>query len=156
MLAYMIHWRWKWTCNLDEKMENYFMMMDFLHKFICQDNEEYSVVIEDDELVAYAYLLNGEIIVGDIWLYNQAPTPVNTIWNEEDMPFLNPSEFVKHNIEPITDKNEISLKWVLKIDMEVDYVLIEIRKELIAKLSEGANPGWSNCVIKDGPLAKVL
>lgn len=38
----------------------------------------------------------------------------------------------------------------------VDYVLINIRGELIAKLSEGANPGWSTCIIKDGPLAKVL
>lgn len=131
-------------------------MTDFLHKFSCQGNAEYSVVIEDDELVAYAYLFKGEIIVGDIWLYNQAPTPVNTEWNQDDMPFLNPFEFVKHNLEPITDKNEIALKWVLKKDMEVDYVLIKIKGELIAKLSEGANPGWSTCVIKDGPLAKVL
>jgi hypothetical protein len=131
-------------------------MTDFLHKFSCQYNEEYSIVIEDDELVSYAYLFKGEIIVGDIWLYNQAPTPVNTIWKEEDMPFLNPFEFVKLNIQPITDKNGISLKWVLKSNMEVDYVLIKIRKELIAKLSEGANPGWSTCVAKDGPLARVL
>jgi len=131
-------------------------MSDFFCQFHCRGNEEYSVIIEDNELVAYAYLYKGEIIVGDIWLYNQASTPVTSEWNKEDMPFLNPLEFVKNNIEPIKDKNEIALKWVLKKDKEVDYVLIKIRKELIAKLSEGATPGWSTCVIKDGPLAKVL
>lgn len=131
-------------------------MSDLFYQYHCKDNEEYSVIIEDDELVAYAYLCKGEIIVGDIWLYNQASTPVTSEWNKEDMPFLNPLEFVKDNIEPIMDENEIALKWVLKRDKEVDYVLIEIRKELIAKLSERATPGWSTCVIKDGPLAKVL
>lgn len=131
-------------------------MSDFFYQFHCKDNEEYSIIIEDDELVAYAYLYKEEIIVGDIWLYNQASTPMTSEWNKEDMPFLNPLEFVKNNIEPINDKNEIALKWVLKEDKELDYVLIKIRKELIAKLSEGATPGWSTCVIKDGPLAKVL
>lgn len=131
-------------------------MSEFFHQFHCHDNEEYSVIIEDDELVAYAYLYKGESIVGDIWLYNQALAPVTVEWNKEDMPFLNPLEFVKNNIDPITDKNEIVLKWVLKKDNEVDYVLIKIRQQLIAKLSEGATPGWSTCVIKDGPLARIL
>lgn len=127
-----------------------------MRKFNCPDNKEYSIIIEDDKKVAYAYLFKGEIIVGDIWLYNHAPTPVDTVWKKKDMPFLNPLEFVKNNIEPIKEIDEITLKWVLKKDREVDYVLIKIRKELIAKLSEGATPGWSTCVIKDGPLAKVL
>lgn len=131
-------------------------MSEFFHQVHCKDNEEYSVIIEDDGVVAYAYLFKGEIIVGDIWLYNQASTPASSKWNKEDMPFLNPSEFVKNNISPITDKNEIAIQWVVKQDTEVDYVLVEIRKELIAKLSEGATPGWSTCVSKDGPLAKVL
>ncbi|MEL6732644.1 MAG: hypothetical protein AAFP83_16055, partial [Bacteroidota bacterium] len=35
-----------------------------------EKNPAYAVVIEDDQKVAYAYLLHQGKIVGDVWLYN--------------------------------------------------------------------------------------
>ena len=52
-----------------------------------------AVVIEDDERVGYAYLIDsrGEIC-GDVWLYNRCPAPAEPEWNDpgndpSDAPF---------------------------------------------------------------------
>ena len=44
----------------------------------------YSVVIEDDGRVAYAYLLHDDEIVGDVWLYNHGPAPAEPEWRSPD------------------------------------------------------------------------
>ncbi|WP_312524538.1 hypothetical protein [Sphingobacterium multivorum] len=75
--------------------------MGSLTKYISNDHPEFAVLIEDDDKVCYAYLLNEERIVGDIWLYNSVPTPSEPEWHKRDnLPFLNPAAFVKENLEP--------------------------------------------------------
>ncbi|TDQ09202.1 hypothetical protein [Pedobacter metabolipauper] len=131
-------------------------MTEFYNQFFCEDNPQYSVTIEDDGKVAYAYLFKDSGIIGDIWLYNQDPTPEITSWNKHDMPFLNPKEYIKYNIEPIISVNEINLSWSILENNDIDEVLIYINNKLIAKLTPGSTPGWSTCVLKNGPLAMVL
>jgi hypothetical protein len=133
-------------------------MTEFFLNVVCVQNEHYSVVIEDDGRVAYAYLRNGEEIIGDIWLYNQSPSPLDPKWEfDEENPFLNPQEFIKENIAPLLDDDEVDLIWKLSDDTEVLHeVEVIIRNRLIVKLSPGSCPGYSNFVIKDGPLGKVL
>lgn len=119
-------------------------------------NSVYSVIIEDDNRVAYAYLLKGDVVIGDVWLYNQIEAPLNQEWKVQDMPFVNPLKFIKTDIStlPINSANEVSCKWCEAIDGEIE-VVISIRNSIIAKISPGSNPGWSTIVSQDGPLAKV-
>ncbi|WP_146186662.1 hypothetical protein [Pedobacter sp. HMWF019] len=132
-------------------------MKEFYDQFPCMLNDVYSVIIEDDGKVAYAYLLKENNVIGDVWLYNQAQTPLIANWTDKkELPFLNSKEFIKQQIEPINDSYEIDLEWSVSNDLAVDKVLIYIRKELIAKLTPGSMPGWSAVVVKDGPLARVL
>jgi hypothetical protein len=133
-------------------------MSEFFSEWFCNFNTSYSLAIEEDGRVAYAYLMNEEDIIGDIWLYNQISTPIKVDWEDvEAMPFLNPEEYVKVHVPPIAHADEIALQWVSNDhDNSVKEVSIYIRQKLIAKLSPGSTPGWSTTVIKDGPLAKVL
>jgi len=128
-------------------------MTEFYDQFFCECNVEYSIIIDDDGRVAYAYLYKGNDIIGDVWLYNQAATPIFTHWNQEDMPFLNPKEYIKDEIDPILNTNEVKLEWSVS-NNRIQSVLIFIRKNLVARLEPGSTPGWSKCVSKDGPLAK--
>ncbi len=115
-------------------------MTEFYKQYFCPDNEVYSVIIEDDGKVCYAYLLTGEDIVGDIWLYNQQITPESTNWKDQNnMPFLNPKKFVGENIKPIDNENEISIKWDYK--KELSKVELFVRDESVAILKIGALPG---------------
>ena len=128
-------------------------MTEFYDQFFSEYDEEYSIIIDDDGRVAYAYLYKRNDIIGDVWLYNQATTPTFTQWNKEDMPFLNPKEYIKDEIDPILNSNEVKLEWVTS-NYSIDSVLIFVRNNLVAKIAPGFTPGWSTCVSKDGPLAK--
>lgn len=131
-------------------------MSQFYKQILWKENSRYAIIIEDDGKVAYAYLMLDNKIIGDVWLYNQAPTPQLTTWKEGDMPFLNPEEFVRENIRPIIDEDSIEIEWIRLKGSQPDKVEIFIERKLIASISSGSNPGWSTLVKKDGPLAKLL
>ena len=131
-------------------------MSEYYDQIFCEIHEEYSIVIEDDGRVCYAYLLQDDKIIGDIWLYNQSDAPSKTEWRREDMPFLNPREFLKDGIvlKPITSDKEIGLEWVFSDKSGVlDQVRIFIHGLLTAIVKPDSKPGWSVNVVKDGPLA---
>jgi hypothetical protein len=131
--------------------------MGSLTKYVSNDRPEFAVLIEDDDKVCYAYLLNEEKedkIVGDIWLYNHAPTPMEPEWySRENLPFLNPAEFVKENLEPFDAWSPVEVTWDFGEEIVAKIFLSE---RLIAKLAAGASPGWSSLVTKDGPLAQKM
>jgi len=131
-------------------------MSEFFVSIVCDDCEEFSVVIEDDGRVAYAYLLENTAIIGQVWLYNQVDTPKETTWDEDQMPFLNPLEFVGDSflIKPIEDNVAVQVKWKYLDTNKSIEAHVFIRKELVAILRPNAEPGWSLMVNKDGPLAK--
>jgi hypothetical protein len=129
---------------------------EFFQQYICQTQPEFSVVIEDNGKVAYAYLLETDKIMGDVWLYNQAPTPTKNEWRKEDRPFLNPIIYLKDSavFQPLKDLSEIDVAWT-SLDNNIRAIL-NIRHQITVVLEKGAKPGWSNQVRIDGPLAKVL
>ncbi|WP_374951629.1 hypothetical protein [Mucilaginibacter sp.] len=65
-------------------------MSVFSAQYYCEFDRFFSVKIEDDGRVAYAYLMQGNDEVADVWLYNLAAAPVASFWNEADKPFVNP------------------------------------------------------------------
>ena len=123
----------------------------------CEFDSHYSVAIEDDGRVAYAHLYEGEDIVGDVWLYNQQEPPATSFWLPEDMPFLNPKQYLAKDasIKPIANEQEIRWEWTESKDDGTIEVGIYIRDKFIASVAVGSKPGWSVLVARDGPLAYV-
>ena len=109
-----------------------------------------AVIVEVDDRVAYAYLLENDEIVGDVWLYNVAPTPETVDWRDRDaMPFLNPRSFCSD--EPAPDlRQDVECRWV------EDAVEICAGGIVVGRLAAGAKPGWSRMARMDGPLARTL
>lgn len=131
-------------------------MSNFFDQFFCEEDKMYSIIIEDDTKVAYAYLLKGENVVSDVWLYNSEETPKNIDWNDIDnAPFLNPSTYANNVKEKIGKETleSIDIQWSI---LETIKVKISLKNGIIVVLEEGKLPGWSNNVIKSGPLALKL
>ncbi|MDP4259911.1 MAG: hypothetical protein Q8937_16915 [Bacteroidota bacterium] len=131
-------------------------MSEFFERSFCTQCEQYSVIIEDDGNVCYGYLMDGDQIIGDIWLYNQSLTPQKTEWKKSEMPLLNTADFFDPRKQPlpIQSRNEINIVFVLSNDFDLlKYAKIYIRNSLVAILKPNAKPGWSTIVTKDGPLA---
>lgn len=132
-------------------------MTEFYNQYFCGEINMFSVIVEDDGRVAYAYLMKHTTIVGDVWLYNQEKAPDQIDWNNKELtPFLNPKEYVGENIQPVRFSEEITPEWSLTKEKRLYFVSIIINNKLIAKLSEESKPGWSSLVVKNGPLAKIL
>ncbi|MBC8045942.1 MAG: hypothetical protein H7Y00_04055 [Fimbriimonadaceae bacterium] len=132
-------------------------MSEFFDQFFFDKAPIYSIIIEDDGRVAYAYLLKNGDIVSDVWLYNQLEAPINSEWKKSDMPFLNPQKFLQDvSILPILDLNEVNIKWINSEFNKLLFADIYIREKFIARLKEGLKPGWSAIVKLDGPLAKIM
>ena len=117
----------------------------------------YSAVFEDDGKVAYAYLLEDGRIVGDVWLYNAAPTPDEPEWRDRSKaPFLNPRRFASAEpFRPATEEADVDLSWTK--DPEGNLILrISLHGAYHAMLTPGSKPGWCRLAVNDGPLASVL
>lgn len=111
-----------------------------------------AVVLEDDGRVAYAYLLDDEKIVADVWLYNVAPTPDEPEWrNPSRMPFLNPLGFCAPHAFRLSRQTSVECRWLGDGTVEVVFDRV-----LFARLRHGSKPGWSRFAAQPGPLAKPL
>lgn len=136
----------------------YISMDTFFEQIFWDINNRYSIIIEDDDRVAYAYLLYNKQIIGDVWLYNRIPSPTTVNWNKTEMPFLNPVSFIKNIDFEIPQKTikEYDFDWMGNENNDLLKVKIYIKQKLTAIIAPGSKPGWSINVKKDGPLAKVL
>jgi hypothetical protein len=129
----------------------------FLRQYF-SENHEYSVLVEDDGRVSYAYLLDADgKICGDVWLYNRCLPPNEPEWTDrEEAPYANAAAYIDDAVELTlpASADEILIEW----DRRKDQCLaaIFVRAKLVAKVGDGTKPGWSVLAAKDGPLAKVL
>lgn len=112
----------------------------------------WSLVVEDDGHVAYAYLRDDERIVGDVWLYNVDPAPDHTRWKDQPRrPFLNPQVFCSARSLPrLSSSSDIRAIW------DGGEVTLVVDGRHWAKLAPGSKPGWSILAARSGPLAKPL
>jgi hypothetical protein len=126
----------------------------FLMRWHSPDGD-YAVDIEDDDRVAYAYLLQGERIVADIWLYNAEATPTEPEWaDREKLPFLNPASFAfENNLGPIRGEDDVEVLW--STDGKVS-ALVRLFGIDWAILAPGAKPGWCRLAKRNGRLANLL
>jgi hypothetical protein len=128
--------------------------MGYVRQFV---HGGWKIVVEDDDRVAYAYLLHEGRIVADVWLYNRTPAPQRPPWQEPkgQMPFLNSAHHVHVGgsvRSPTPDA--ISVLWPDGTQSDLS-ITVCIDNDPIAWLAPGAKPGWSALVKRDGPLARA-
>lgn len=111
-----------------------------------------SVVIEDDDRVAYAYLKQLGEIVADVWLYNVIAPPDENTWTDKaQMPFLNPKKYcTQEEFRRITPDVHVTCTLLS------EHVEVRVEGQLLARLRPGIKPGWSRLARISGPLAKPL
>ncbi|MBD1364047.1 hypothetical protein IDJ77_09525 [Mucilaginibacter sp. ZT4R22] len=131
-------------------------MAAFYLSIPCPFDDAYAIVVEDNGRVAYAYLLFYEDIVSDVWLYNSTATPAGSFLNTDEMPPLNPADYIKKDtlMIPISDVSQVYCEWDESED-EVIEAAIMLHGKFVAELRHGDKPGWSVFAAKDGPLALV-
>jgi len=117
----------------------------------------FSVVIEDDDRVAYAYLLHAGSIVSDVWLYNCIQTPEQPEWSDSSRaPFANPRGYAKRSMSKrIASADDVRVSWIVE---GANLVRVELYRgvELCAVVAPGMKPGYSRNAAKDGPLANAI
>lgn len=125
-------------------------------RFAGPTGSQLDVIVEDDGLVAYAYLRQDERIVGDVWLYNRGRAPLEPEWRDRTkMPFANPAGYVVPGVfPPIAMADEVTCTWS---EGETGYVVdLYVRGQHHARLVPGAKPGWCRLAAVDGPVARRL
>jgi len=127
----------------------------FVAQFVSTDGR-WAVVVEDDDRVGYAYLLNADDqISGDVWLYNRCAAPQQPEWPDRDKaPFANPASFVGEGLPLPSSADDMSVEW--DAQASICTARIFIQRKLAGVVMDGAKPGWAALARKDGPLAKVL
>lgn len=120
-------------------------------QFASEEGDQ-TVVIEDDGRVAYAYILEGKRISGEVWLYNVGETPASVDWQDRDaMPFQNPGDYCTAERMPrLTDDADVRCEWL------DDGVRVLLDGHLVAVLAPGAKPGWCRYVKVGNRIARPL
>lgn len=133
-------------------------MSTFFYETSCNDGL-HKCVVEDNGRVAYAYLIRENRMIGDLWLYNQAQSPVEPEWRDRTkMPFLNPVPFVQMSsmAQPLQSGGDVAAEWEIGADGVAMRVKLFLYGQLYGVLAPAAKPGWCVAAVKDGPLAKCL
>jgi len=133
-------------------------MEEYFEQFDSSECGDFSVVIENDGKVCYAYLLKKGRITADVWLFNNDETPVDVDWQDRSaLPFRNPIGYIAGwPMLIISEGTDVDVKWLFAEDCIFDKVEIYIDGKLAAIMKEHSTPGWSTNAGKDGPLARAL
>jgi len=118
---------------------------------------KYSLVFDDDGKVAYAYLKEAGIIVGDLWLYNRCPTPPEPEWHDRThIPFALSRDFVADGgrLTRAVGSADVRVKWQYEADAPVAYVYVF--EDLYGVVGVGDKPGYARYVVADSRLARVM
>ena len=115
-------------------------------------NKKFSVTIDADEKVCYAYLKRGKEYLGHVWLYNCLEAPETVDWEDKSqLPFLNPKKYCKDEPQKIIKDSDLVLcVWNAKgVDVFYD-------DSLFFSMSEGDKPGYSYNASLSNYLAKTF
>lgn len=118
----------------------------------------YSIELDDDDKVAYLYLLNPENkIVSDVWLYNVSETPDKPEWDDKNkLPFLNPREYLTgEKIKPVENSFEARVKWYHDGN-KLKRAELFLYDELAAVMAPNLKIGFCRFASKTGPLARSM
>lgn len=132
-------------------------------EFFHESSSGWRVCLEDDDRVAYAYLLApGGGITSDVWLYNVATAPVRGAWIELDrtraveaMPFLNPQSYVRDSAATRLEQAEqIDVSWFRADARQGADIFLD--GHFYGRVLDGQKPGWAQLARCSGPLALAV
>ena len=131
--------------------------------FIARDTLEsdYSVIVEGDGRVAYAYFITmpSQKILSHVWLYNIGPDlPGEEEVEVRGRPSRNPAEYILPDIPPgAQSEEEIEITfWYDKPGGEFQCADVSIRGIHWATLAPSLEPGLCRFAAKDNDLAGTL
>ena len=116
-----------------------------------------TLTFEDDGKVAYAYLKQGGVIVGDVWIYNRCMTPDEPEWKDRaKLPFANSRAYTSKeaHVRKLVTFDDVRVEWRDADPYPV--ACVYLFGDLVATVGVGDKPGYSVFAAKDGPLAKRL
>jgi hypothetical protein len=88
---------------------------------------EYGLTFDDDGRVAYAYLKKGNVIVGDVWLYNRCETPAIPEWKDRNnIPFANCKGYMSEQakIKNPVGPDDVHVEWNCEDKAPVAHVYV--------------------------------
>src|SRR5262249_26798056 len=118
---------------------------------------KYVLTFDDDGKVAYGYLKENKVIVGDVWLYNRCQTPARPEWNDRNnIPFANCTPYASEDgtLAKVITANDIRVDWKQQNERPAAYIYLF--NELYGVVGVNDKPGYARLAAKDGPLARVL
>lgn len=130
---------------------------EYYRSYACPD-ADFVVVVECDGRVAFAYLLDEDEVVADVWLYNvQSASPQRS--ELQGQAPRNDAACVAPDLElspPLQDEEDCRIEWTLNEYGAVSKADLSIRGRLYARLSPGVKPGWCLAAKIDSSLARTL
>jgi hypothetical protein len=119
-----------------------------------RDIGDYSVMVEDNGEVCYAYFLSDSQTTGFVWLYNRGQAP-DTISGTRNEPVKNPRKYVLDlDFQPADSVQDFEAIW--KVREGIPECALYLRQKLLAVVGNGDNPGWNINAKSDGPFALSL
>lgn len=111
----------------------------------------FRLIVEDDGSVCYAYLLEGEEIIGDVWLYNVGDNPAEVDWSERArMPFQNLARCCREERSIRFDRTRAHCVW------QDERARLFVDEQLWAEVGRGDRPGRSLLAAVASPVARPL
>lgn len=116
----------------------------------------FSVVLDEECGVGYAYLRREGKLTSHVWLYNRSGTPDFPEWGAyREPPYKNSRGYVRDAaLDPPNSEAEFSVVW--SSSEEAVCVDVLLRGQTIGRLLSTERVGWSLLAVKAGPLAKPL
>ena len=119
----------------------------------------YSVVIDEDKSVCYAYLKYDGNMVSHVWIYNKGDAPDEPDWREreQDPPFKNSRDFVRPLDFALPEsESSFSVKWFDGVIEGGLLVEIETDGVVVAEFMSGKRVGRSRLALRPNVLAVPL
>jgi hypothetical protein len=132
-------------------------MMSESFELFFESPQGYTVWIDVDQRVAYAYFMNNEGVIGDVWLFNRCEGSATPEWESKiaEPPFIN----TKDNSLPFDKASSVKqddFRVTIRAKDDPVSAGIYFQSRLIAILKAGESPGRSAFAKEPSILANPL
>lgn len=134
------------------------MIRDYFQQVHCPEQQNFSVIMEIEEPVVYAYLLDGKEIISDVWLNNLNDNVCPDWTDRTKLPFENKPEYIQ-NFEKTVRLDSLSddcVEW--SFDTQDNLIMVKLSKDkvCVAVMIPHKKPGSSINAVVDTRLAFTL
>ena len=120
---------------------------------------DFSLVIDEENSVCYAYLKKHGVIVNHVWLYNRGETPTIPLWTQKGIepPFKNSSEYISDlNFQAPNSEEDFTISISAENEESFNYIDILIKGICFGRFLWNIKPGYAKLSKSENRLAKPL